>query len=142
MLQTEKERKQPAMDELKREHALTSVLWGAVAAVGEFTMLFLTIIGRIHVRFENEAPIFFVDPRGPITLSKNSALSVVWIGTVVYGLLVTSLLYVRPRLARAAWIAVAGVAVGVVMLAALAEPLWGLIAALDWALLFAILAGR
>jgi hypothetical protein len=130
------------MHKRKRDRMLTSVLWGAVAAAGEFTMLFLTIIRRIHVRFENEAPVFFVDPRGPITLTKNSALSIVWIGTVLYGLLVAFLLYVKPRPAKVAWITVGSVAAGLVVLAALAESLWGLVVALDCALLFTILAGR
>jgi hypothetical protein len=130
------------MRERKRDRVLTSVLWGAVAAMGQFTMLFLTIIRRIHVRFEDEAPIFPVDPRGPITLTKNSALSGVWIGTVLFGLLVTVLLYVRPRPTRGAWIALAGVSAALVVLAAMAEPLWGLIVALNWVLLFAILARR
>jgi hypothetical protein len=130
------------MDKGKRDRVLTSVLWGAVAAMGQFTMLFLTIIRRIHVRFENEAPVFFVDPRGPITLTKNSALTTVWIGTVLFGLLVAVLLYSRPRPTRAVWIALAGVAAVLVLLAAMAEPLWGLIVALNWALLLAIAARR
>ncbi len=130
------------MDEHKRDRALASVLWGTVAGLGEFTMLFLTIIRRIHVRFENEAPVFFVDPSGPIALTKNSALWVAWSGTVLYGLLVTLALYFRPRPTRVAWITLTIAAVGLVVLAALAEPLWGLIVALDLALLFAIIAQR
>jgi hypothetical protein len=130
------------MDERKRDRVLTSVLWGTVAAVGEFTMLFMAIIRRIHVRFENEAPIFFVDPRGPILLTKDSALSIVWTGAVLFGLLVAVLMYVRPHPTRVLWIALSGVAAALVVLATLAEPLWGLIVALDCALLFAILMGR
>jgi hypothetical protein len=130
------------MDEQKRDRVLTSLLWGSVAAMGQFTMLFLTIIRRIHVRFENEAPVFFVDPSGPIRLTKNSALAIVWIGTVLYGLLVTLLLYLKPRPTGIARVAMAALAVGLAALAALVEPLWGLIVALDWALLFVALAQR
>jgi hypothetical protein len=130
------------MDERQRDHVLSSVLWGAVAAMGQFTMLFLTIIGRIHVRFENESPVFLVDPRGPITLTKNSALAVVWVGTVLYGLLTAVLLYFKPRPSKSAWIALYSVAAVLALLAALAEPLWGLIVALDAALMFAVLARR
>jgi len=130
------------MEEQRRDRALTSLLWGAVAAMGQFTMLFLTIIRRIHVRFENEAPVFFVDPSGPLTLTKNSALAIVWIGTVLYGVLVVLLLYLKPRMTGVARIAMAAVALGLVLVAALAEPLWGLIVALDWALLFALVSQR
>ena len=90
----------------KRNRALTSLLWGGVAAVGQYTMLFMTIIQRIHVRFVNDAPVFYVDPRGPIRLSKNSALSSVWVMTVAYGLLVALLVYFRPHPSRGAWIAI------------------------------------
>jgi len=130
------------MDERTTDRLLTSVLWGAVAGMFEFTMLFLTIVGRIHVRFENEAPVFFVDPLGPIALSKDSALWTVWIGAVLYALLTAVLLYVRPRPSRPMWIALAVVAVGLSVLAALAEPWWGLIVAIDCILLFAILPRR
>jgi len=130
------------MEEQRRDRALTSLLWGAVTAMGQFTMLFLTIIRRIHVRFENEAPVFFVDPSGPLTLTKNSALAIVWIGTVLYGVLVVLLLYLKPRMTGVARIAMAAVALGLVLVAALAEPLWGLIVALDWALLFALVSQR
>ena len=59
----------------RRENLLVSLLWAGVAAVGEFTMLFLSIIGRIHVTFANQAPVFAVDPRGPIVLTKDTALA-------------------------------------------------------------------
>ena len=98
-----------------KDQALASVLWGAVAAAGQFTMLFLTVIGRIHVRFANEAPVFSVDPRGPISLTKDTALGSVWIMTIAYGLLVTTLVYFRPRLRRGVWFTLAIVAAGLVV---------------------------
>ena len=130
------------MTEGKGEQLLTSLLWGGVAAVGQYTMLFLTIIRRIHVRFVNDAPVFHVDPRGPIRLTKDTALTSVWILTVAYGLAVALLVYFRPRLSRGAWIAAGILAVVLSALAALTEPLWGLILLADFAALYPILAGR
>jgi hypothetical protein len=130
------------MSSASRERAVTSLLWGAVAAVGQHTMLFLSIIRRVHVRFENEAPVFSVDPSGPIVLSKNAALSLVWVMAVVYGLAVVLLVYCRPRVSRRAWVAVGAVGALSALVAALAEPLWGLVIAADFASLYAILRGR
>jgi hypothetical protein len=124
----------------KRDQLLTSLLWGGVAAVGQYTMLFLTIIRRIHVRFENDAPVFYVDPRGPIPLTKDSALSSVWVMTVAYGLLVALLVYFRPHPSRDARIAIGVLAVALSVVAALAEPLWGLIVLADFAALYPVLA--
>ena len=59
------------MNPRKRERLLTSLLWGGVAAAGQYTMLFLTIMQRIHVRFPASMPEFYVDPRGPIRLTKD-----------------------------------------------------------------------
>lgn len=126
----------------KRDLLLTSLLWGGVAAVGQYTMLFLTVIRRIHVRFENDAPVFFVDPRGPIPLTKDSALSSVWVMTVAYGLLVALLVYFRPHPSRGAWIAIGVLAVALSVAAALAEPLWGLIVVADFAALYPVLATK
>ena len=126
----------------KRDKALTSLLWGAVAAVGQYTMLFLTIIRRIHVRFEDDAPAFYVDRRGPIALTKNSALSSVWVMTVTYGLLIALLAYFRPRLSRGAWFAAGAAAVVFSAIAALAEPLWGLIVLADFAALYPLLSTK
>ena len=126
----------------KRNRALTSLLWGGVAAVGQYTMLFMTIIQRIHVRFVNDAPVFYVDPRGPIRLSKNSALSSVWVMTVAYGLLVALLVYFRPHPSRGAWIAIGVLAVTLSAIAALAEPLWGLIVLADSVTLYPVLVTR
>jgi len=125
-----------------RDQALASVLWGAVAAAGEFTMLFLTIIGRIHVAFANEAPVFSVDPRGPIVLTKDAALTGVWVLTIAYGLLVMILVYFRPRLSRRMWLTVALAAVALAVLAALAEPWWGLVILADFAALYLALTVR
>jgi hypothetical protein len=124
----------------KRDQLLTSLLWGCVAAVGQYTMLFLTIIQRIHVRFENDAPVFYVDPRGPIPLTKDSALSSVWVMTVAYGLLVALLVYFRPHPSRGAWIAIGVLTVALSVVAALAEPLWGLIVLAGFAALYPVLA--
>jgi hypothetical protein len=125
-----------------KDKALASVLWGAVAAAGQFTMLFLTVIGRIHVHFANEAPVFSVDPRGPIRLTKDTALSSVWAMTVAYGLLVVALAYLRPRLSRRLSLAVAMVAVGLAAVAALAEPWWGVIVLADFVALYPVLSAR
>jgi hypothetical protein len=125
-----------------KDQALASVLWGAVAAAGEFTMLFLTVIGRIHVSFVNEAPVFSVDPRGPIRLTKDTALASVWAMTIAYGLLVTALVYVRPRLSRRLWVTAGIVAVALAVVAALAEPWWGLIVLADFVALYPALSAR
>jgi hypothetical protein len=123
----------------KRDRALTSLLWGGVAAVGQYTMLFMTIIQRIHVRFVNDAPVFYVDPRGPVPLTKNSALSSVWFMTVAYGLLVGLLVYFRPHASRGAWMTIGVLAVTLSAIAALAEPLWGLIVLADFVALYPVL---
>lgn len=125
-----------------KEQVLASVLWGAVAAAGQFTMLFLTVIGRIHVSFVNEAPVFSVDPRGPISLTKDTALGIVWVMTIAYGLLVTALVYVRPRLSRAMWLTLAIVVAVLAVIAALAEPWWGLIVLGDLVALYPLLRAR
>lgn len=125
-----------------KDQALASALWGAVAAAGQFTMLFLAIIGRIHVRFANEAPVFSVDPRGPISLTKDTALASVWAMTIAYGLLVIALAYLRPRLSRGMWFTVAIVAVVLAVIAALAEPWWGLIVLADFVVLYPVLRTR
>jgi hypothetical protein len=130
------------MTKENRDRVLTSLLWGGVAAVGQYTMLFMTVIQRIHVRFANEAPVFYVDPRGLIPLTKDSALSSVWVMTVIYGLTVILLVYSRPRPSRGAWIAVALLAVTLSVIAALAEPLWGLIVLADFASLYPVLATK
>jgi hypothetical protein len=126
----------------KRDRALTSLLWGGVAAVGQYTMLFMTIIQRIHVRFVHDAPVFYVDPRGPIPLTKNSALSGVWVMTVAYGLLVALLVYFRPHPSRRTWITIGVLAVTLSAIAALAEPLWGLIVLADFAALYPALVTK
>lgn len=135
-----KERTRCLMTKGRTDQLLTSLLWGGVAAVGQYTMLFLTIIQRIHVRFVEGAPAFFVDPRGPIALTKGSALSAVWVMTVAFGLLVALLVYFKPRPSRRLWLSVAAVAALLSALAALAEPLWGLIVWADFAALYAVLA--
>jgi len=120
------------MSKVQRVRVLTSLLWGAVAAVGQYTMLFLTIVWRIRVRIENGALLFHVDPRGPIPLSKDAALTSAWVMTVLYGLIVGLAEYVRPRLARRTWIILVCLAVTFSVIAALAEPLWGLIIFADF----------
>lgn len=135
-----KERTRYLMIKGRTDQLLTSMLWGGVAAVGQYTMLFLTIIQRIHVRFEDGAPVFFVDPRGPIALTKSSALSVVWVMTVAFGLLVALLVYFKPRPSRRLWFSIAVVAALLSASAAFAEPLWGLVVWADFAALYAVLA--
>jgi hypothetical protein len=127
------------MDRRKRERWLSSLLWGGVAAVGQYTMLFLTIIRRIHVHFAQSAPVFYVDPRGPISLSKDTALMSVYAMTVLYGLLVGLLVYLRPRPGRLAWIVTGVLAVALAVVAALAEPWWGLIILADALALYPLL---
>ena len=126
----------------RRERALTSLLWGAVAAVGEHTVLFLSIIRRIHVRFENQAPVFSVDPSGPIVLGKDAALSIPWMLAVAYGVAVALVVHNRPRLSSRGWMAVGAVGALSAVVAATAEPLWGLVVAADFAVLYPILRGR
>jgi hypothetical protein len=130
------------MSERERERLWTGLLWGAVAGSGQYTGLFLTIIQRIHVRFENEAPVFYVDPRGPIRLTKSTALSAVWVMTVAYGIIVTLLVYFRPTLNRNGRAVIGFAALLLAALVALAEPLWGLIVLADVAVLYPILSGR
>jgi hypothetical protein len=113
------------------ERTLESLLWGGVAVVGQYTMLFLSVIGRIHVRFEHDAPVFYMEPKGLIPLTKDAALSSVWIMTGLYGLLVTLVAYRRPSPSKRAW-AIVGVLVAVLaVIAALAVPLWGLVIIAD-----------
>jgi hypothetical protein len=129
------------MTEREKERLWTSLLWGTVAGAGQYTGLFLTIIQRIHVRFENEAPVFYVDPRGPILLTKSMALSIVWLMTVGYGIIVTLLVYFRPSLNRNRRAVIGFMALLLAAVAALAEPLWGLIVLADFAILYPILTG-
>jgi|GEM_PF-1658266 len=124
------------------DKVLTSLLWGTVAAVGQYTMLFLTVIQRLHVRFADGAPVFYVDPRGPIPLTKDTALSSVWVMTALYGLLVTCVTYFRPQPTRGAWIAIGVLAIVFSVVAALAEPLWGVIILADFAALYYLLLAR
>jgi len=102
-------------------------------------MLFLIIVQRIHVRFENDAPVFDVDPRGLIRLTKNGALSMVWVMTVLYGLIVSWVVYQRPRLSRRAWTSVGVLAVILPALATLVEPLWSLVIVANFAVLYPVL---
>lgn len=118
------------MTESTRDRVLKSLLWGGVAAAGQYTMLFLSIVRRIHVRFEG-APIFWVDPSGPIALTKDSALTSVWVMTVAYGLLAVAIACRRPRPTRRAWTGIALLALALAVIAALAEPLWGLVVVAD-----------
>lgn len=130
------------MNPRKRERLLTSLLWGGVAAAGQYTMLFLTIIQRIHVQFPAGIPEFYVDPRGPIRLTKDEALTAVWALTTVYAVVVFILIYVRPHLGRQARIAFGLLAIAFSALTALADPLWGLIILADFALLYPLLKDR
>jgi hypothetical protein len=127
------------MTESTRERLLRGLLWGGVAAVGQYTMLFLSIVGRIHVRFEG-APIFWVDPSGPIVLTKDAALTGVWAMTVTYGLLVAVIVYFRPRLTRRGWMGGALLALALAVVAALVEPVWGVVVAADYLLLTPVLS--
>ena len=118
------------MTESTKDRVLKSLLWGGVAAAGQYTMLFLSIVRRIHVRFEG-APIFWVDPSGPIALTKDSALTSVWVMTVAYGLLAVAIACRRPRPTRRAWTGIAMLTLALAVIAALAEPLWGLVVVAD-----------
>jgi len=124
------------MSEEKRAHLLASLLWGGVAAIGQYTMLFLSIIQRIHVRFPNDAPIFQVDPRGPIVLSKDTALASVWVLTFFFGLMVALLAYSRPRLHGKGRVLLAILGIALSGLAALADPWWGLIVLANSAIIY------
>nr|MBC7244332.1 hypothetical protein [Chloroflexota bacterium] len=126
----------------QKDKVLTSLLWGAVAAIGQYTMLFLTIIRRIHVNFVNEAPVFYVYPQGVIPLTKDTALFFVWMMTIVYGLLITLLVYFRPRPSRRTGITTGVLALAASAIAALAEYWWGLIVLADFVALYPILAGQ
>ncbi len=121
---------------------MSGLLWGAVAAIGQHTMLFLIIIRRIHVRFENEAPVFSVDPSGPIRLSKDSALSLVWIMAAVYGLAVVLLIYYRPHFSKRACFGLGVITAVLALAAAMAEPLWGLVLLADFLVVWPVLRGR
>ena len=110
--------------------------------MGQYTMLFLTIVRRIHVRFVNDAPVFYIDPQGPLLLSKDTALSSVWAMTVLYGLFVGLVAYLRPRPNRAAWLVIGALALTFSVIAALAEPWWGLIVLADFAAICPWLTGR
>ena len=130
------------MTRRERDRVLASLLWGGVAAVGQYTMLFLSIIGRIHVHFPLDSPVFYVDPRGPIPLTKDTALSSVWIMTVLYGLVVTLVAYANPRPSKRAWIVIGVLVLTFSGVAALAEPVWGLTILADFAALYPWLAGN
>jgi hypothetical protein len=123
----------------RRENLLASLLWGGVAAVGEFTMLFLTIIGRIHVTFANQAPVFSVDPRGPISLTKDTALAVVWVLTVAYAAIVAVMTYLGPSRVRPLRTTLIVCFLSAALVAALAEPLWGLALAVSLVALYPLL---
>jgi len=127
--------------ETKRDRILSSLLWGTVAAAGEHTMLFLSIIRRIHVRFEGQ-PLFWVDPGGPIVLTKDAALAIAWLAALCFGLAVAVVTYWKPKPRRLGWTAVTVFIGALSLMAALAEPLWGLIAAVDGLILLAMLGAR
>ncbi len=105
-------------------------------------MLFLTIIQRIHVRFPAGMPEFYVDPRGPIRLTKDVALTAVWALTIAYAVAVAILVYFRPHPSRQALVAFGVLAMASSALLALADPLWGLIILVDFALLYPMLRDR
>jgi hypothetical protein len=125
--------------ESKQDRVISGLLWAGVAAVGQFTALFLSIVGRIHVRFENEAPLFQVDPRGPIVLTKDSALRAVGLLTVLYAVLVFTIVCWRPVLGKRGLVLWAGMAIVCGTIAGLAEPVWGLTLALGLLLLVPLL---
>ncbi len=129
------------MNEATKERVLQSLLWGSVAAVGQYTMLFLSIVRRIHVRFEG-APVFWVDPSGPIALTKDAALTGVWVMTAAYALLVGAIVYWRPRLTRRGWAGSALMAFALAVIAALAEPVWGAVVVADYLFLFPVFSSR
>lgn len=127
------------MNVSRKENLLASLLWAGVAAVGEFTMLLLSIIRRIHVSFANQAPVFAVDPRGPIVLTKDTALAAVWALTIVYAVIVGVMTYLgRSRVRSFRVVVIASFAIAS-LVAALAEPLWGLALLVSLAALYPLL---
>ncbi len=94
-------------------------------------MLFLSVVGRIHVEFASGAPVFWMVPRGPVHLTKDSALTTVWVLTLLYGLLVFVLAYRRPNPDERVWAVTRVVGVIFAVALALAEPLWGLVGFAD-----------
>jgi hypothetical protein len=120
-----------------RDKLLSSLLWAAVAVCGQYTALFFTVIGRIHVSFVNSAPAFTVDPRGSIVLTKDMALQAVWALTVVFGLVVFWVVYRRPRPTLRAWRASGALGLGLAVVAGLAEPWWTVVLVGDAVLLAA-----
>jgi len=125
--------------ESKQDRVISGLLWAGVAAAGQFTALFLSIIGRIHVRFENEAPLFQVDPRGPIALTKDSALRAVGLLTVLYAALVFMIVCWRPVLGKRGLVLWVGTATVCATIAGLAEPVWGVTVAVGLLLLVPLL---
>jgi hypothetical protein len=125
------------MPEGNRDKLLGSLLWAAVAACGQYTALFFTVIGRIQVSFVNGAPVFAVDSRGPIALTKDMALQAVWILTVLFSLAVFWVIYRRPVPTSRAWRLSGALAVGLAIAGGLAEPWWAVVLLGDAAVLAA-----
>lgn len=114
-----------------RERWVAALLWGGVGIIGQYTALFLTIVQRIRVEFENQAPVITVTPSGPIALSWGAALAAVWVGTFAFGMLVVAAYLAERRPSRAQWVGGAVVALTLAVCAALAEPSWGLVVLID-----------
>ena len=123
----------------RKENLLVSLLWAGVAAVGEFTMLFLSILGRIPVPFANQAPVFAVDPRGPIVLTKDAALATVWGLAILYAVIVGVMVHLGSDRVRPHRTVLIVCFVVSALVAALAEPLWGLALLVSLAALYPLL---
>ncbi len=119
------------MSNERRDQLLAAILWGAVAAMGQYTALFLSIIGRIHVSFVNQAPIFRVAPSA-VPLTKDLALQLVWALTIAFGLLAAGVVYRRPRPGKRSWVVLTLSVLLVSIAAGLIEPVWAGVVWLDY----------
>lgn len=125
-----------------RERWVAALLWGGVGIIAQYTALFLTIVQRIQVEFENQAPVISVTPSGPIALTWGAALAAVWAGTFAFGMLVVAAYVAERRPSRVQWLAGAMAALALAVIAALAEPTWGLVILADALVLAWVLRGK
>ncbi len=122
-----------------RDKLLNSVLWGAVAACGQFTMLFLSVVGRIRVSFVSNAPSFAVDPRGAVALTKDTVLQLVWVLTILFSVMVFWVTYRRPRPTRRAWVVWGTLGFVLTIAGGLVDPWWAGILLVDGLIIAGVL---
>lgn len=120
------------MSREQQENLITAVLWGAVAAMGQYTAMFLSIVGRIHVTFA-DGPSFAVSPQGVLPLTKDLALQLVWLSTLAFGLIVAWAVYRRPRPGKHTWVVTTILVLLLSVVMGLIEPIWGLVVWMDYA---------